>query len=157
MDDIISTQKEKIEQKKARLQQQETLLKLKERKARVRHLIEVGGLVAKANLDHLPSDALLGALLSLRSALEKNDIIIEDWRKTGEKVFKEEVKNKTPIILKLATKPEQDIRNKIRDHSLKWNAIRQEWYGLVQDLPQLKQDLKGVKFDIEILPNSNKP
>ncbi len=151
MADIISTQKEKIEQKKARLQQQETSLKLKERKARVRHLIEVGGLVAKANMDHLPSDALLGALLSLRGTLEKDGAIIEDWRKVGEKVFKEEVKSRTPIILKLAVKPEQDVRNKIRSHNLKWNVIRQEWYGLVQDLSQLKQELSGVKFDIEVL------
>jgi hypothetical protein len=151
MADIISTQKDKIEQKKARLQQQETLLKLKERKARVRHLIEVGGLMAKAKMDHLPSDALLGALLSLRDTLEKDGAVVENWRKVGEKIFKEEVKHRSPIILKLATKPEQAIRNKIRSHNLKWNAIRQEWSGLVQDLPQLKQDLEGIKFDIEVL------
>ena len=62
----ISVQKEKLGQKKVRLQKQEAMLKLKERRARVRHLIEVGGLAVKAGIDTLPSDELLGAFLSIQ-------------------------------------------------------------------------------------------
>jgi len=151
MESNISTQKEKLEQKKARLQQQETLLKLRERKARVRHLIEVGGLAVKAEIDHLSTDVLFGAFLSLRQAFEKDDVHINEWRKIGEKAFKVEIQNKLGIILKLPEKPEQEIRNKLRGHNLRWNALRQEWYGLVLDLPQLKQDLVGLKFNIEVI------
>jgi len=50
----IENQKVKLEQKKNRLVVEETRLKLKEQKMRTRHLIEIGGLVAKAGvLSHL--------------------------------------------------------------------------------------------------------
>jgi hypothetical protein len=62
----LDEQKIKLEQKKARMQLEETRLKLKERKMRTRSLIEKGGLVTKAGLDHLPNNALYGALLSLK-------------------------------------------------------------------------------------------
>ena len=43
----VVEQKVRLEQKKNRLLAEETRLKLKERKMRTRHLIEVGGLVTK--------------------------------------------------------------------------------------------------------------
>ena len=48
----VVEQKVRLEQKKNRLIAEETRLKLKERKMRTRHLIEVGGLVTKAGLDY---------------------------------------------------------------------------------------------------------
>ena len=47
----LETQKKKLAQKKNRIAVEETRLRLKERKARTRHLIELGGLVVKAELD----------------------------------------------------------------------------------------------------------
>ncbi len=46
-------QKIKLQQKKARLIMEEVKFKIKERKMRTRHLIQVGGLVVKAALDDL--------------------------------------------------------------------------------------------------------
>jgi hypothetical protein len=58
----VSEQKIKLEQKKNRLMIEETRLKLKERKMRTRHLIEMGGLLIKANLDHLQINTLYAAI-----------------------------------------------------------------------------------------------
>ena len=62
-----------------------------------------------------------------------------------------DIKNKIPIILKLAEKPEAEVRNKIRSHNLKWNAIRKEWSGLVENVQKLKEDLGKLKFELEVL------
>lgn len=151
METLISAQKKNLEQKKARIQQQETILKLKERKALIRHLIEVGGLMAKAQIDHLPSDVLLGACLHIKDSIQKDDSIINFWKNLGSAVFEQEAKNKTPVILKLIQKPEASIRTAIRSQGLKWNALRQEWYGYAEDVVSLKKHLGDLKFSLEIL------
>ncbi|KJV74148.1 conjugal transfer TraD family protein [Orientia tsutsugamushi str. UT76] len=55
----LMQQKITLQQKKARLIMDEVNLKIKERKMRTRRLIEMGGLLAKAELDHLPTNTLL--------------------------------------------------------------------------------------------------
>ena len=57
------------EQHKARLAEQEAKLKDAERKVRTRRLVQAGGLVDKAGLLDLDSNALYGAFLSLRDGL----------------------------------------------------------------------------------------
>ncbi|BAG40561.1 putative conjugative transfer protein TraD [Orientia tsutsugamushi str. Ikeda] len=49
----LMQQKITLQQKKAKLIMDEVNLKIKERKMRTQRLIEMGGLVAKAKLDHL--------------------------------------------------------------------------------------------------------
>ena len=56
------------EQQKARLAEQEAKLKDAERRARTRRLIEAGGLIEKVGLLDLDTNALYGALLSLRNS-----------------------------------------------------------------------------------------
>jgi hypothetical protein len=148
----ISAQKKNLQQKKQRLLQQETMIKIRERKARTRALIEVGGLVVKAKIDHLPSDALLGALLSIKEAIKKDSTILADWAAIGAKVFASEVKNKVPVIIKLKDKPEQHIRDSLRNAGLRWNTLRQEWYGYVLDLDKLKADLKNIEYSCDEIP-----
>ncbi|KJV76484.1 conjugal transfer TraD family protein [Rickettsia hoogstraalii str. RCCE3] len=53
MDNVIK-RRLKLEQKKAQIITEEARLKIQERKARTRRLIEIGGLVVKAKLDDLP-------------------------------------------------------------------------------------------------------
>jgi len=64
----------KIKKEQSKLNRLESSLakqKLKERAGRTRKLIESGGLVNKAALEHLPKDILLGALVHIRELLEK--------------------------------------------------------------------------------------
>ena len=145
----VTDQKVKLEQKKNRLIAEETRLKLKERKMRTRHLIEVGGLVTKAGLDHLPANTLYGALLSIGESLETNVAIKEQWTKIGKTKLDEEQTNKHAVILKFEQDPSSEIRKVIRNHSLKWNKLRQEWYGYVFNINALKNDLGATLYQIE--------
>jgi hypothetical protein len=145
----VTDQKVKLEQKKNRLIAEETRLKLKERKMRTRHLIEVGGLVTKAGLDHLPTNTLYGALLSIGESLETNVAIKEQWTKIGKTKLEEEQTNKHAVILKFEQELSNEIRKVIRNHSLKWNKLRQEWYGYVFNINALKNDLGATLYQIE--------
>ncbi|WP_041404723.1 conjugal transfer protein TraD [Rickettsia massiliae] len=86
MDSIIK-QRLKLEHKKARIITAEGKLKIQERKARTRRLIEIGGLVVKAKLDNLPNNALFGALISLSNELTQSPNVQTQWIKTGKDIF----------------------------------------------------------------------
>ena len=147
----VSEQKIKLEQKKNRLMNEETRLKLKERKMRTRHLIEMGGLLIKANLDHLQTNTIYGALLSIATSLENNPQIKDEWTKIGKEKLNQEKQNKTAIILKFNEQPDTNIRKTIRNHGLKWNKFRSEWYGECLDINALKQELANIEFNLEEL------
>ncbi|MCC8461601.1 MAG: conjugal transfer protein TraD [Rickettsia endosymbiont of Ecitomorpha arachnoides] len=86
MDNVIK-RRLKLEQKKAKIITEEARLKIQERKARTRHLISMGGLVVKAKLDCLPTNSLLGALLSLQHELTSHPNIQNQWTQTGKNAF----------------------------------------------------------------------
>ena len=147
----VTEQKVKLEQKKNRLIAEETRLRLKERKMRTRHLIEVGGLVTKAGLDNLSTNTLYGAFLSIASSLESNHAIKDEWTKLGKAKFDQEQINQHGVILKFIQEPPSEIRQAIRRHGLKWNRLREEWYGYVTSLDTLKDDLKPLEYKLEQL------
>lgn len=92
-----------------------------------------------------------GALLSLQNTLNEDSSAQKHWTHLGKTALDAEEKTRTAIILKLTEKPSQEIRANIRNHGLKWNQLRQEWYGYVADIASLKECLKLVKFDIEVI------
>ena len=147
----VVEQKVRLEQKKNRLIAEETRLKLKERKMRTRHLIEVGGLVTKAGLDYLPTNTLYGALLSIASSLETNQVIKDEWTKIGKTKLDQEQTNKHAVILKFEQEPNNEIRQAVRNHGLKWNELRTEWYGYVNDLDALKVEISPAAHNLEII------
>jgi hypothetical protein len=151
----IEEQKLKLEQKKNRLIAEETRLRLKEQKMRTRNLIEIGGLVVKAGLDHLPMNTLYGALISLSDELKNSDSIRAAWIIKGNAAFNKEKKDKTPVILKLETEPSSEIKDFIRSCGLHYNRFRQEWCGLVNNLKNLKSKLnnQACKYELEIIDN----
>ncbi|MCA0253912.1 MAG: conjugal transfer protein TraD [Proteobacteria bacterium] len=151
----VKEKKIKLEQKKNRLAAEEMRLKLKERKARTRHLIELGGLVVKADLHYLPTNTLYGALVSLSDKLDKDNNIRHKWTEIGKQKLEQEAKLFTPAIVKFNDIPEKELRDSIRSHGLKWNKFRSEWYGNVNDIESLKNTLKNVKHSIEILNTDN--
>ena len=78
--------RKKLEQRKNRLKQFETNLKIQERKNRTRRLIELGGLVSKAQLENWNPNALLGGLLSLKEK-ETDTAQITLWTHKGGTIF----------------------------------------------------------------------
>jgi hypothetical protein len=145
----LDEQKIKLEQKKARMQLEETRLKLKERKMRTRSLIEKGGLITKAGLDYLPSNALYGALLSLKKDLDDNENLLAGWIIKGNAAFNTETKDTIAVILKFPEEPNSDIRAFVRSHGLRFNSFRQEWYGNAYRIEELKTSLGKIKYDLE--------
>jgi len=154
----IEEQKLKLEQKKNRLIAEETRLKLKEQKMRIRHLIEIGGFVVKAGLDKLPTNTLYGALISLNDELKNNDSIRSAWNSKGSAAFNKEKQDKTPVILKFETEPSTDTRDFVRSCGLHYNRFRQEWYGFVNNLKNLKSKLQtsSCKYNIEVIEEQGK-
>jgi hypothetical protein len=151
----VEEQKKKLEQKKHRLSIEETKLKLKERKARTRHLIENGGLITKAGLDHLPSNVLYGALLSLKEQINESQEIIAAWIVKGDAAFNEEQQKFTPVILTFENQPDKEIRDQVRSLGLRWNKFRKEWYGTCTDLDVLNAVIKDQQHKLQILNNIN--
>jgi len=144
---IIEHKKKRLEQQKNRLKEQEALLKQLERKARTRKLIELGGLLLKAQLDEVFTNALYGGLLFLKEQFEKDSAFKKKCEQIGGAAFNAEKSDKVAVLVTFKEKPAEDIRLKIRDLGLKWNAIRKEWHGHVS-LESLKDSLKGTDAHI---------
>lgn len=143
---LLERKKQTLEFKKNRLKQLESHVKTMERKTRTRRLIELGGLVAKAGLEDLESNTLLGGLLHLKESVS-DPKIREKFAHHGGKAFASENSGKSPVIVKFDEKPDEDTRAKIRELGLKWNAIRQEWQGYV-DVEELECSLESHNASI---------
>lgn len=144
----------KLQQKKSRLILEEAKLKIRLRKMRVRQLIELGGLVVKAELDNLPTNTTFGALLTLKSSLDNNPDIKTSWTKIGKEKFDAESLGKTSLILSFTEQPSAEIREQLRSHNLRYNRFRNEWYGETLNFDGLKEVVKDSKHSIEIIPNT---
>ena len=151
----LDQQKKKLEQKKARIALDETRLKLKERKMRTKALIQQGGLITKAGLDRLPTNAIYGALLSIKKDLDANENLLSKWIVKGQAAFNAEKTKTTPVILKFDDQPSGDVREFIRSHGLRFNRFRSEWYGNVTRLEELKDSLGKIKYNLEIIEHLN--
>ena len=151
----VEQQKIKLQQKKVRMAIEETKIKLKERKMRTRSLIEKGGLITKSGLDHLPTNTLYGALLSLSQKLNVEPEIRDAWTKKGKSALDAEQKATTPIIVKFDEEPDTKIKEEIRFQGLRFNKFRSEWYGNVNDIESLKNSLGGINYNLETLDDLN--
>src|SRR5215510_15098473 len=105
------------EQQKARLAEEAARLKDAERRARTRRLIEAGGLVEKADLLDLDSNALYGALLSLRDGANDKDQI-DKWSVRGGRAFAREARlrdeAKEAIVLSFPGPLSKDVTTLLR-------------------------------------------
>ncbi|QES95774.1 conjugal transfer protein TraD [Orientia tsutsugamushi] len=143
----LMQQKITLQQKKAKLIMDEVNLKIKERKMRTRRLIEMGGLVAKAKLDH----TLFGAIVSLKETLTQHPNVQNHWTTIGKDIFDKEQQNKAAVILKFASEPDENTKRNIRLHGLKWNSFRQEWCCHVKDIEVLKNVILNVQYKLELV------
>lgn len=85
----IEERQNRLEQRKQKLKDQEQKLKLQMRKQRTQKLIELGGLISKAELDDLPTNVLYGALLHIKNNFDKHK---NTWKIQGGKEFYKEKK-----------------------------------------------------------------
>ena len=129
----IYERRSELERQKIALLGKEKALQEKERKERTRKLIELGGLLAKAKLDHLDSRTLYGALLTIQPQAG-NATTLTQWSKQGQTAFadKNKADNAIPLVVQFQDKPSPEARTAMRALGLRWNSIRQEWQGITQ-------------------------
>ncbi len=123
------------EQSKARLAETEAKLKLAERKQRTRSLIEAGALIEKTGLLDLDSNALYGALLSLRDGADDKDQV-DKWATLGGRTFAREAKardeGKEPVLLTFSTVLEKEATATLRKAGFRYSRVMQHWEGLAR-------------------------
>ena len=123
------------EQQKARLAEQEVMIKLAERKQRTRRLVEAGGLVDKAGLLDLDTNALYGALLSLQDgAADKTQV--EQWAAEGGRAFARETRardeGREPIVLTFTDPLAKDTTTVLRKAGFRFSTVLRHWEGLAR-------------------------
>ncbi len=123
------------EQQKAKLAEQEAKLKIAERKARTRRMIEAGGLVEKTGLLDLDTNALYGALLSLREAAGSKKQV-EQWAAMGGRAFSREAnargEGREPIVLTFAAALPLPVTVTLRAAGFRFNKVLRHWEGLAR-------------------------
>ena len=123
------------EQQKNRLAEQEAKLKLDERRARTRRLVEAGALVEKTGLLDLDSNALYGALLSLRDAAG-DKAQAEKWTALGGRAFAREARardeGKEPVLLTFPAPLTKDATAALRAAGFRYSRVLQHWEGLAR-------------------------
>ncbi len=121
------------EQQKAKLAETEAKLKEAERKHRTRRLVEAGALADKAGLLELDSNALYGALLSLRDDAEDKDQV-EKWAALGGRTFLREARardeGKEALLLVFTTPLAKDATTALRKAGFRYSRVMQHWEGL---------------------------
>lgn len=123
------------EQQKAKLAEAEARLKLDERRQRTRRLVEAGALVEKVGLLDLDSNALYGALLSLRDGAG-DKAQVEKWTTLGGRTFDREAKardeGKEPLLLTFTAPLSKDATTALRKAGFRYSKVLQHWEGLAR-------------------------
>lgn len=146
----VQDKKKLIQQKINKLKEQESKIKIKERKHRTRQLIQFGGLIDKVNLSSLTTSQLLGALLEIKSKLECEETLIR-WNQLGDAEFNKNKSNpdkEKPIVIKFQSEPNQEIRKKLRSFGMRWNSVRKEWEGIT-DPDLINKELQSTEMTIK--------
>lgn len=120
------------EQQKARLADTETRLKLAEKRARTHRLIQTGTLVEKAGLTAIPSDALYGALLSLRRGAGDGKQL-DLWTAAGAEARVSEDRanddSREPIVMTFRIDPPKDAVIALKAGGFRFNKVLRHWEG----------------------------
>lgn len=150
------------EQSKARLAETEAKLKLVERKARTRRLVETGALVEKAGLLALDSNALYGALLSLQDGASDKKRV-EQWAALGGRAFAREARlrdeGRGPVLLTFAAPLAKEATTALRQAGFRFSRVLQHWEGLArfEDADALARAHGGTARRVNAASGTDKP
>ena len=125
----------RLEQQRARIADEEARIKDQERKQQTRRLIELGGLVEKAELIDFDANVLLGGLLTLKEMSAKPEITAR-WGAEGGKVFAAEARAKEtgrePLVAVFRGPIGREVTAQLRVSGLRWNKVLQHWEGIAE-------------------------
>ena len=145
------------EQQKARLAEQEAKIKFAARKARTRRLVEAGALIEKAGLLELDSNALYGALLSLRDGADDAKQA-EQWAALGGRAFAREARlrdeGREPVLLTFPAPLGKDATAALRAAGFRYSKVMQHWEGLARfaDADALASAHGGAARQVALAP-----
>jgi len=129
-EEMLGLEKAVLAQKQAALAQRAHALRSADAKARTHKLIGLGGLVAKAGLDHLDSATLLGALLDVAALAGREPTMLATWKAAGGKAMNVASTDvRRPLIVKFSKPADTEVRKGLRALKLRWSEVRQEWDG----------------------------
>jgi hypothetical protein len=114
-------------------------------------LIELGGLIVKAELEALNNNTLLGALLFLKQHMNDNEQCVQEWTTAGATAFEDSSQiadEKSPLVITFEIEPPRELKYQLRDLNFKWNPFRKEWYGY-GNLHELKSIINSANGTIE--------
>ena len=141
------------EQQKAKLAETEAKLKDAGRKQRTRRLVEAGALADKVGLLELDSNALYGALLSLRDGVD-DKAQVEKWAALGGRTFAREAtardEGKEPVLLTFTIALDKDVTTTLRKAGFRYNRVMQHWEGLsrLDDATALAKAHGGIAHQV---------
>ena len=149
--ELLDLKKRRAQQTAAKLSRQQAALKDVSRKERTRRLIELGGLVAKAELDHLDAATLFGALLAVKNVIAENSAILADWKRHGGSTLtaQSQADSREPLIVSFAAEPTVETRKALKALRLRWSAVMGHWEGIAD--PNVVNDAvcaQGGKVDV---------
>lgn len=122
---------ERAAQRKAKAEQEQARLKTEQRKERTRQLIELGGLIVKAKIDHLPPTALYAQFLRIAEDAKIDPTRVTLWAREGGRHFQSEEDNRVVAIARFEHRIEPEIAAALRAAGLRWSKLLNQWQGRV--------------------------
>lgn len=154
--ELLELKKKRIQQSAAKLSRQQASLREGTRKERTRRLIELGGLVAKAELDGLDAAALLGALLAVRKTISENPAVLATWKRDGGQALAATPATDTrvPLTVTLPSEPSSEMRKALKALRLRWSVLG-HWEGIAEPaaVRSLVEPLGG---NVQTIPTGTK-
>ncbi len=148
----LEERKKILVQKKARLQKDQALLKIKEKKQTLSRKIRIGELAEKTGIFDLNLETLLGAFLFLKEQLKDKKIVLK-WEEDGKKHIPpstQKVSKGIPLSISFPSLPPPEFIKTLKSHKFKWNSIRNMWegHGEKKEIVELVADHSGMVSEI---------
>lgn len=136
---ILQEDRKKLGQAQARLQHQEILLQIKERKARISNFIRIGEMMERCKISLVDHKILAGGFLFIQESL-KNQETMGEWARRGEPYVQKPLRPKKELDLLqvvLRNDPPAEIRRSLWERGFTCENTARIWEG------------KGIKKEIE--------
>jgi len=124
--EVIISEKEKLSMTRARLEKRQKIINQKERKVRLRKMIELGELLVTAGLEDLNYETIFGALLEIKEFSE-NRGSIKKWTEKRDAWLT--LNRPQRLIVSFDNESTAETEKILRNMKFKWNSFRNEWYG----------------------------
>lgn len=136
-----------VDEKLSELKEKEKQLIAKEKSSYQKRLLDIGRLAAKANIDSLDSNILLGAFLEIASRMNDKECV-STWIKNSSNKEQEKKGNRFAVSFK--EQPSNEVKELLKSLGFRWNSFRGEYFGIAS-AESLEEISKKAKCKIDSL------